>query len=200
MEHYFTNSDISSKEVKIKENINGKDYYFITDNGVFSKKHVDYATKFLLETIDLTKITGDVLDLGCGYGPIGIVLKSKTTANVDMVDINLRAINLALKNAKLNKVEVNVYESNLFENINKSYDYIVTNPPIRVGKEILYNLVESSLKHLKDNGILYLVINKNQGAKSLIKNFEKECFIEVINKSKGFYVISCKKQLTYLHD
>lgn len=193
MSYYFSNDDklkseIKKISVKIKDNL----YSFYTDNGVFSKKGLDFGTRTLLESIP--NLNGDILDLGCGYGPIGIYLAKY--GNVDMVDINKRSINLAIKNSELNKVKVNVFESDGFKNITKKYDYIVTNPPIRVGKNKLYELLFEAKKHLKDNGIMYLVINKDQGAKSVIKDLSSEYEVNVINKNKGFYIIEAKNSKT----
>lgn len=193
MEHYFTNNKNLKSEIKETKTIIGnKEYFFNTDNGVFSKKSLDFGTRTLLENLELDKISGDVLDFGCGYGPIGIYVKSNTTANVDMIDINNRSLELARKNARLNKVDVNIFESNIYSNINKKYDYIITNPPIRVGKEILYSILFGAKNHLKDNGELWLVVNKNQGAKSLAHDLEKDYIVTIIDKNKGFYIIKAQ--------
>lgn len=187
MPHYFTNDYVESKEQKTKCIIKNIELILITDNGVFSKKGLDFGTRTLLETID--EIKGQVLDFGCGYGPIGIYLKKAFNVEVDAIDINVRAMNLAKKNAELNKVNINIFESNMYENINKQYDYIITNPPIRVGKKILYEILFGAKKHLKKEGQLWLVIHKDQGAKTLAKDLEKEYKIEIKNKNKGFYII-----------
>ncbi len=190
MSHYFTNDYVESKEVKTKCIIKNTELTLITDNGVFSKKGLDFGTRSLLETIDNVK--GQVLDFGCGYGPIGIYLKKTYDVEVDAVDINERAMNLAKKNAELNKIDMNIFESNIYENINKKYDYIVTNPPIRVGKKILYQILFEAKKHLKVNGELWLVVHKDQGAKTLAKDLEKEYKVEIKNKNKGFYIICAR--------
>lgn len=197
MGHYFTNDNLKSAETKVKVKIKDKAYTFITDIGVFSKKGLDFGTRTLLESIP--NIKGDILDLGCGYGPIGIYLASM--ANVDMVDVNKRSLNLAKKNALLNNVKVNIFESNIYEKINKKYDYIVTNPPIKAGKNVLYSFVFEATNYLKENGELWLVINKNSGAKSLIKKMEDKYITKIITKNKGFYVIMAKKhwQVAYKH-
>lgn len=189
MNHYFTNNELPSN---IKQNIiviNEKKYIFLTDNGVFSKKGLDFGTRTLLESLELNKIKGDVLDFGCGYGPIGIFVKDNTDSLVDMVDINKRSVHLSKENAKLNNVEVNIFESDIYSNINKKYDFIITNPPIRVGKKILYEILFKAKQHLKEKGELWLVISKNQGAKSLINDLEKEYTVQIMNKNKGFYII-----------
>ena len=193
MSHYFENDkNLKSQWQEHKINILNKSYTFITDHGVFSKQGLDFGTRTLIETIPINKISGDVLDLGCGYGPIGITVKDNTNSNVDMIDINLRSLHLARMNASKNNVSVNVFESNGYSNVTKKYDYIITNPPIRVGKKILYDLLFGAKEHLKENGELWLVINKNQGAKSVAKDLEKEYNIEIVKKNKGFYIIMAK--------
>ena len=99
---------------------------------------------------------------------------------------------LAKKNAELNKVNINIFESNIYENVKKKYDYIVTNPPIRVGKKILYQILFEAKEHLNKNGELWLVIHKDQGAKTLAKDLEKEYNVEIKNKNKGFYIICAR--------
>lgn len=190
MSHYFTNDYVESKEVKTKCIIKNTELTLITDNGVFSKKGLDFGTRTLLETIDNVK--GQVLDFGCGYGPIGIYLKKTFDAEVDAVDVSVRAMNLAKKNAELNNTNINIFESNIYENINKKYDYIVTNPPIRVGKKILYQILFEAKEYLNKNGELWLVIHKDQGAKTLAKDLEKEYTVEIKNKNKGFYIICAR--------
>lgn len=194
MSHYFTNDEVKHDEKEIMIKINDTSLKFIVDSGVFSKRGLDFGTRTLLENINLNNIEGDVLDFGCGYGPIGIYLKKETKANIDMIDINRRAINLAQRNAKLNNVDVNIFESNIYENITKQYDFIITNPPIRVGKKILYEILFSAKNHLKEKGELWLTVNKNQGAKSLLKDLEETYDTKLINKNKGFYVICAKKR------
>lgn len=189
MSHYFENDKkVQSEERKTKAIIKNKSFTFITDNGVFSKKGLDFGTRTLLEALpDYTQ--GDVLDIGCGYGPIGIYLKSTYEVSVDMIDINLRSLKLATKNAKLNNVNVSIFESDAFNNVDKKYDYIITNPPIRVGKEKLYNIIFGSMEHLKEQGELWFVINKNQGAKSMLTDLNNKYRADVIEKNKGFFII-----------
>lgn len=192
MAHYFENDEnIKTEESKKEVIISGKRYQFITDNGVFSKKGLDFGTRTLLESLDLSKINGNVLDMGCGYGPIGIYVASNTEANVHMIDINKRSLGLAIKNAELNKVNVSIYESNAYENITEKFDYIISNPPIRVGKKILYSILFDAKKYLKINGELWIVIHKDQGAKSVMKDLEKEYTVTLVTKNKGFYIICC---------
>lgn len=194
MSHYFTNDEVKSNEKIINIKIKDTHLKFTVDNGVFSKKGLDFGTRTLLESIDINTIKGEILDFGCGYGPVGIFVAKMTNQKVDMVDINERALNLSRKNAKLNKVDVNIYKTNIFSNINKKYDYIITNPPIRVGKKILYEILYKSLNHLKEKGKLFLVINKNQGAKTLLKDLNENYHANIINKNKGFYVIEAQNR------
>ena len=196
MSYYFTNDESLKSEIRTnKVIINNLPFIFYTDNGVFSKKGLDFGTRSLLESLNIKK--GSMLDLGCGYGPIGIYLAKKYNIIPDMVDVNIRSIDLAIKNAALNKVQVNVFESDGFTKIDNNYDYIITNPPIRVGKEKLYELLNDAMEHLNKSGQLWLVISKDQGAKTLIKDFEKNYKVTLVNKNKGFYIIMLENQLTY---
>ena len=191
MSYYFDkNTKVESKEVTTKAEIGNTLFTFITDNNVFSKRGLDFGTRTLLENVG--NINGDVLDFGCGYGPIGIYLKKKFNVNVDMIDINKRALNLAKKNAKLNNVNVTIFESDIYENVTKKYDYIITNPPIRVGKVILYEILINASNYLKENGHLIFVINKDQGAKSVMRDMEKYYNVKLVVKNKGFFVIDCQ--------
>jgi len=195
MSYYFDkNTNVESRENTTRAEIGSRFYTFKTDNNVFSKKGLDFGTRSLLESIDINNINGDVLDFGCGYGPIGIYIASNTNSNVDMIDINERALNLARRNAEINKVNVNIFESNIYSNITKKYDYIITNPPIRVGKKILYEILIKAKESLKDNGHLIFVINKDQGAKSTMKDMEEYYNVKLLNKNKGFFIIDCENR------
>ena len=145
MTHYFENDPhLKSHEIKRKVIIHNHSFSFYTDDGVFSKRGLDFGTRTLLENLELSKIQGDVLDFGCGYGPIAIFLAKETSASIDAVDINKRSIALAKKNAILNQVVIDVWESDIYSNVSKKYDFIITNPPIRVGKKILYQILKDS--------------------------------------------------------
>ena len=195
MEHYFTSDPtVKSEERIIEYEIKGKTLSFISDNGVFSKNHVDSATELLVKTI-YDEVTGKILDVGCGYGVIGITLATnKKVTEVTMIDINHRALELAKRNAIRNKVEekTKVIESNGFEQIKEKYDVVVTNPPIRAGKSVIYQIYADAKEHLLDGGALYIVINKKHGAPSTIKYLEKLFGnVEVLDKKAGFNVIKC---------
>lgn len=193
MSYYFDKTtNVESNESTIRIEIYDRFYTFKTDNNVFSKRGLDFGTRTLLENIDIKNIKGNVLDFGCGYGPIGIIIKSFSSSTVDMIDINERAINLARKNASINNVMVNVFSSDIYSSITKKYDYIITNPPIRVGKEILYKILVDAKNYLKEDGHLIFVINKDQGAKSTAKYLEGFYKVEILKKNKGFFVIDCQ--------
>lgn len=191
MAHYFTNDDVKSEPLELEVIFQKEMYKFYSDNGVFSKRNLDYGTRSLLDKLPFDEIKGEVLDFGCGYGPIGIIVAKKTKARVSMIDINKRSLMLAAKNARINAVDVNIYESNIYEKVNNTFDYIITNPPIRVGKKILYEILFQAKNYLKPSGELWLVINKDQGAKSLLSDLEKTYRVTLIDKNKGFYIIKC---------
>lgn len=193
MSHYFENDPtLKRNEKQIKVKINSQDFAFYVDNGVFSKKGLDFGTRTLLETISKEELTGDILDFGCGYGPIGIYLKKNYKVEVDMIDINKRSLSLAKRNVEINKVNVHIFESDCYQKVQKKYDFIITNPPIRVGKEKLYQILEDAKKYLKKEGKLIFVIHKDQGAKSTYRYLQKEYQMCILNKNKGFYVIEAK--------
>ena len=191
MSHYFINDNNLASEIKpFNININGISFTFNTDNGVFSKGELDFGTNLLIRNALSLDISGDVLDLGCGYGAIGIILKKIKDVNVTMSDINNRAVHLSKMNAKKNNVAVNVINSDGYENISDCFDYIISNPPIRVGKKKLYELLLDSKNHLKKDGKLVIVIRKEQGALSLIKDMSEHYQVDVLDKEKGFFIIS----------
>ena len=192
MGQYFDNEKLPSKMVKTNAFILGEKFVFLTDNGVFSKDGLDFGSRLLLESIPLEEVGGKVLDMGCGYGVLGIVLNKVLSCDVDMVDVNLRAMHLAELNIKENHcIGVNVFESNTYSNIKSKYSSIVTNPPIRAGKSVVYDIVMNARDYLEKNGHLFLVIRKEQGAKSLIVDLEKLYTVEVLNKKKGFFILKC---------
>lgn len=196
MSQYFDNDkNIKSERKIIKFNFNNKVFSIYSDNGVFSKDRFDYGTRVLLNSVDVDKLFGNVLDLGCGLGVVGIILGTFNKGiNIDMVDINERAIDLAKNNLILNNVKANVFVSDIYSNIDNKYDFIITNPPIRAGKNVIRGFLLGSYDYLKDDGILYFVMRKDHGVKSMIKELSVKFNTSIVNKDKGFYVVLCTKK------
>lgn len=190
--HYFTdNRNLPSWRKEHAFVFLGHTYTFVTDLGVFSKEGVDRGTEILLQTLEETDLDGDVLDLGCGYGVVGIVVKTCfPKCNVTASDINPRAVELASINAQKNGVTMRVLQSDGFEAIPETYDTILLNPPIRTGKSVIHPLFEEAYKHLKPKGRLRIVIRKQQGASSAKTKLES-CFknCEIIQKHKGYWIL-----------
>lgn len=196
MSQYFDNDkNIKSDRKLIKFNFDNKVFSIYSDNGVFSKDRFDYGTRVLLNSVDIDKLSGNVLDLGCGLGVVGIILGTFNKGiNIDMVDINERAIDLAKNNLVLNNVKANVFVSDIYSNIDNKYDFIITNPPIRAGKDVIRGFLLGSYDYLKDDGILYFVMRKDHGVKSMIKELSVKFNTSIVNKDKGFYVVLCTKK------
>lgn len=193
MGQYFTNDNsIPSKLVKTRAVVLNNSFIFYTDNGVFSKDGLDFGSRLLLENIPLTEIGESLLDVGCGYGVFGIVLNKILGVKVTMCDVNRRALHLAEKNIKENKCsDCSVTESNCYQNINSKYSTIITNPPIRAGKKVVYEILEGAKDYLLPGGRLFFVVRKEQGAKSIISDMQKIYNVEVLERKKGFFIIKC---------
>ena len=193
MSHYFENDNNLKSEIKeFSVNIFGKSLTFATDNGVFSKGELDFGTELLIKNVLQMNISGNILDLGCGYGPIGIILRKTKDVNVTMCDVNKRAIHLSRMNAKKNNVNVDIIESDGYQNIFNTFDYCISNPPIRIGKSNLYKLLIDTKNHLVKGGEMIIVVRKEQGALSLIRDMSVYYTVKVIDKQKGFLIISLK--------
>jgi 16S rRNA (guanine1207-N2)-methyltransferase len=197
-EHYYSRtqkveSDPTYWDYTLKKNL----FRFKTDNGVFSKREVDFGSRLLIESFEMPDTEGSVLDVGCGYGPIGLsIAKNYHDRIVHMVDVNERAIELAKENAKLNGTEnVDIYESDRLLNVKEhNFAVILTNPPIRAGKKTVHDIFEQSFEYLVPQGELWVVIQKKQGAPSAIeKLMDLFNYVETIDKSKGYFVIKAKK-------
>ena len=191
MAHFFTNEENLKSEIeKVIAEINGIPFYFYTDNGVFSKGELDFGTEHLLKNFKYDNPNNKtLLDIGCGCGPIGIYASHLGFA-VDMSDVNKRAIHLSKMSLKEQGLNANAFESDAYKNITNKYDYIVSNPPIRVGKEKLYEIVMNAKEHLKDCGSLWIVVRKQQGAESMLRDMKNAYkIVEVIAKKKGFFII-----------
>ena len=192
MSQYFENEKLPSEIREYDTKFLGVSFSFKTDNGVFSKDGFDFGTRVMLENISIKDMSGDILDLGCGYGVVSIILSKFLNANFDAVDVNKRALHLAEMNMKKNSVTgINFFESNCYENVVKKYDYIITNPPIRAGKKVVYEMLMGAKDYLKENGTLYFVMRKDQGAKSAMKDLESLYKVELLCKKNGFFVIKC---------
>ena len=195
MGQYFSNEKLPSKVKKIYAKICNNNFTFLTDNGVFSKDGVDFGSRLLLESIPLNEVGAKVLDVGCGYGTIGIVINKLTGANVDMVDVNHRAIHLAERNIKENGCKnTQVFESNSYDQITSKYDTIITNPPIRAGKDVVYDICLNAVNHLNVSGLLFLVVRKEQGAKSLISKLKEVYNVEIIERKNGYFIVKCSRK------
>ena len=195
MEHYFTNNENLKSEIRtINYSYDTNKFVFLSDLGVFSKDKIDYGSKVLVENyLKYNHDNKKILDVGCGYGFIGIVLSKVTNSYVDMVDVNKRALHLTERNINENKVNAKAYMSDAYQSVKDKYDVIITNPPIRAGKEKVLEILNGSVEHLNSGGELWFVIRKDQGAKSIVKVLNKELIVENTEKSKGFYIFRAKK-------
>lgn len=196
MSHYFENDQNLKSELReISYKYNSSFFTFNSDNGVFSKNRIDYGSKLLLETyLNEANVNVRVLDVGCGYGFIGIVVGIITDSYVDMIDVNKRAVHLTNMNIKKYKnFKGQAFLSDAYQNVNNLYDVIITNPPIRVGKQKVLEILEGAIDHLNDNGMLYFVIRKDQGALSIKKILESANIVETIKRDKGYFIFRVKK-------
>lgn len=192
LEHYFTNNENLKSEIKtLSYHYKDQEFLFLSDNGLFSKDKLDFGSRLLIETFlkKESRTNLDILDVGCGYGFIGITTGKILNSFVTMCDVNKRALHLANRNMEKNKIRGETIESNIYEKITKKYDRILTNPPIRAGKEVVSKILLEAKNHLKPNGRLWFVIRKDQGAKSMMAQLKTVAKCEIIEKSKGFYIM-----------
>ena len=198
MGYYFDeNPAIESNIREISFSLYGQNYTYFTDNGVFSKSKVDEGSYIFLKVLLPLHLTGRILDLGCGYGPIGLTIAiNSQEARVDLADINSRALALASRSGErlnLNN-RVTFLHSDIFEKIEGPYDSIVVNPPIRAGKIVTYRMYSESKQYLIDGGSLYVVIRRKQGAESALKYIETVFEnVSVLHKEKGYWIIKATK-------
>jgi len=198
-QHYYSNQpDAQHDRRTIEEQLKGSTYRFISDAGVFSKKGVDYGSKVLIDAMEFSP-GAEILDVGCGYGPMGLTAaRMVKDGHVTMVDVNSRAVELAKENALLNGItNVSIMESDLFTAVKgKSFDVILTNPPIRAGKETVHAIFEQAYEHLREGGALWVVIQKKQGAPSA-KEKLTDLFgdVQEVTKDKGYRIFKALKPL-----
>lgn len=182
--HPFT-FDVIYKSVK---------YTFHSDHGVFAKDGLDFASRLLVEAVDVQD--GDAcLDLGCGTGVMGLLIQTQSDIALTASDINERAVALTKKNAAQLNLQAQVVQSDGFKALKSQYfNHIFMNPPIRAGKKIVYALLEDALNHLQEAGTVWVVIHKKHGADSLIKHFAAQSHVEEVMRKKGFRVLKMKPQ------
>lgn len=198
--HYYSENPETAHDLEQWSfELMGKNFHFVTDSGVFSRQTVDYGSRVLIEQFDNTDLPeGSILDVGCGYGPIGLALACGTGRKVEMIDVNNRAVALAQDNAKRNGLEeqTDIHQSNIYEELHQDmYAAIVTNPPIRAGKKVVHQILTDAEPLLKTGGTLTAVIQKKQGAPSAKKKME-EVFgnAEIVSKDKGYYILRSVKE------
>ncbi|MFS1514686.1 class I SAM-dependent methyltransferase [Chengkuizengella sp. SCS-71B] len=197
-EHYYTqNPSVQSNRHVIHVSLRSKEFKFYTDSGVFSKNMIDFGSKLLIEHMNIPR-GSKILDVGCGYGPIGICAASlEETSEVTMIDVNQRAVELAAENAKLNHISnIKLFQSDVYSRVkgDQKFDVILTNPPIRAGKEIVHSIFSGAAERLKDGGSLWVVIQKKQGASSAFEKL-KGLFstVEEVSKKKGYKIFKAIK-------
>jgi len=196
--HYFSEKPTSThRERLIEEVLRGRKFIFKTDSGVFSPKKVDKGTKVLVEALELDK-RDKLLDVGCGYGVIGISVCDEVDSVV-MTDINRRALRLARENIKLNNLEdrnIEVLYSDLYEKVkDRRFTKIVSNPPIKAGKEVVHRIVREGKELLEKGGSIWLVVQRKHGAKSLAKYME-EVFgnVRTVTVKGGYRVLTSERE------
>ena len=196
--HYYTNNtDLPSHEKELRYQFKDQTLCFLSDDGVFSKNRLDYGSCALMENFIYQPWMHTLLDVGCGYGAISLCLKKVYPfSHMTLVDVNQRAIHLAKQNVIKNGLQdIDVHESDVYQQVMDTYDVIVSNPPIRAGKKVVFSILEGAFNHLHTQGELWIVIQKKQGAPSALKKM-KEVFgnAEAIAKDKGYYIIKSKKE------
>lgn len=192
--YYAENPDAAHDIHELRVDLLGEKMTFLTDAGVFSKKMVDFGSQLLLKCLEVDE--GEtVLDVGCGYGPLSLSLAKAYGVQATMVDINNRALDLARQNAERNKVEATIFQSNIYEQVEGHFDHVISNPPIRAGKQVVHEIIEKSQDFLETGGDLTIVIQKKQGApsaKSKMEDVFGNC--EIVKKDKGYYILRSVKE------
>ncbi len=198
MQHYFIDKEHQDADFfDFNDSVLNMNLCFRSCDSIFSKNKIDDGTRSLLNAIDeKCELSGHGLDVGCGLGVIAISLIKRFNVTFDMIDVNKTAVKLSKENLIKNNVQrnANVFYSDGFKEVKENYDFIVTNPPIKTGKKLLFELMSGAFEHLKDNGQLILVIRKDHGMESLKKHITSifgNC--EIIDRNKGFYILSAYK-------
>ena len=197
-EHYYSkNPQVSSAPKQWTAEIRNKNFLFTTDAGVFSKAGIDEGSQLLAETFEVPSIDGDFLEIGCGYGPVALSIASDFPERIiHMVDVNERALALSETNAQRNDISnVRIYESNGVDQVEaNNFAAIITNPPIRAGKQTVFSFYEGACEKLAIGGELWVVIQKKQGAPSTMEHLKKLFGnVETIAKKKGYFILRSKK-------
>ncbi len=192
-EQYFAKRpSAESRPVEIEYTYRGHTVRLTTDSGVFSRGEVDEGSALLLNS--LPALTGSVLDLGCGAGVIGVCVGKANRVELTQSDVNERALALTRENLARNGVAGTVVESDGFSALSGAFDTILTNPPIRAGKAVIYRMFAEAKEHLAAGGALYLVIRKQQGAESAKKYLETLfSSVEMIERKKGYWILKCER-------
>jgi 16S rRNA (guanine1207-N2)-methyltransferase len=196
-DHYFSQHPVSKPNYGlIKVQLRGRFFEFLTASGVFSKKRIDLGTKLLVESMVLPE-TGSVLDLGCGYGAVGIVAAVLSPQlRVFMADVNERAIRLARENAKRNgAANIEFGSGFLYEPVSDMrFDAVLSNPPVSAGMKVVLPIIEQAPSHLADNGVLEVVVRSKVGGKRLAEVMEETFgYVEVLSRESGYRVLLSKK-------
>ncbi len=192
-EHYFV-SEPKSKERfgLVRAALCGKNYEFLTASSVFSKTKIDLGTRLLIESMVLPK-NGYALDIGCGYGAVGIVAaKLNPKLWVIMTDVNMRAVRLAKKNLELNKItNAEVRYGFFYEPVQDfRFNCVLSNPPVSAGMDTVRTIVKQAPKVMADKATFQMVIRSKIGAKALPELFcETFGDCEVLARESGFRVL-----------
>jgi 16S rRNA (guanine1207-N2)-methyltransferase len=176
--------------------LRGRPFEFTTGSGVFSVKHIDLGTRVLIENMALPE-SGCVLDVGCGYGALGIAAaKFNPKLHLVLTDVNRRAILLARKNAEKNRASnVEVRQGNLFEPVKElSFDCVLSNPPVSAGMETVEAIIHESPAILRCGGTLQMVVRSKIGKKTLPEAFAAAFGqVEVLAIQSGYRILMGKK-------